>query len=134
MSPAEAARLKQQIEQVEKEALAAEQKAHGEVDAYRAAYPSKLHFDYKWDAKAAEKLGVHAIWHDDRFTYISATPEETPALYELKQGKPSLISFDFANGVYWTGRVVNDGYLAVGGNGNGKRQEKVAFHRMPEEN
>jgi len=134
VSPAEAARLKQQVEQAKQESAAAEEKAHAEVDTYRTNYPSKLHFDYKWDTKTADKLGVHAIWHDDRFTYISAAPEEAPALYELKQGKPSLISFDFANGVYWTGRIVNDGYLAVGGTGNGKHQEKVEFHRVPEAN
>lgn len=134
VSPAEADRLKQQAEKAKQDGAAAEQKARSEAEAYRATYPSKLHFDYKWDSKAAEKLGLHAIWHDDRFTYISAAPEETPALYELKEGKPSLISFDFANGVYWTGRIVNDGYLAVGGNGNGKHQEKVEFHRVPEAN
>jgi type IV secretion system protein VirB9 len=133
-APADVARLKQQVEQAQRGAAAAEQKAHSEAEDYRASYPSKLHFDYRWDAKAAARLRVHAIWRDDRFTYIAAAPEETPALYELKEGKPSLISFDFANGVYWTGRIVNDGYLAVGGNGNGKHQEKVEFHRVPEAN
>lgn len=134
VSPADAARLKQQVDEAKQAATAAEQKVRAEADAYRASYPSKLRFDYKWDSKAAERLGLHAIWHDDRFTYISATPEEAPALYELKQGKPSLISFDFSNGVYWTGRIVNDGYLAVGGTGNGKHQGKVEFHRVPEAN
>ena len=134
LSPADAAKLKQRIDQATHDAAAAEQKARAQMDAYRASYPSKLRFDYKWDAKPAEKLGVYAIWHDDRFTYISATPEEAPALYELKEGKPSLISFDFANGVYWTGRIVDDGYLAVGGNGKSKHPEKVEFHRVPEAN
>ena len=36
-----------------------------------------------------------AIFHDDRFTYIQANPEETPALYEMKDGKPNLINFQF---------------------------------------
>jgi type IV secretion system protein VirB9 len=134
LSPAEGERLMQQMEQAKQASAETQRKAQAETDAWRASYPSKLHFDYKWDPKAAEKLGVHAIWHDDRFTYISATPEETPALYELKEGKPSLISFVFSNGVYWTGRVVKDGYLAVGGNGNGKHQEKLEFHRVGEGN
>lgn len=134
ISPGEAARLKEQVDQAKQAVSAAEQKQQDGIAAYRASYPSKLHFDYRWDLKAADKLGVRSIWHDDRFTYISATPEETPALYELKQGKPSLITFEYANGVYWTGRIVNDGYLAVGGNGNGKHQEKLEFHRTAEAN
>lgn len=134
VSPAEAARLKEQIEDAKKAADAARQKAQAQTDAYKASYPSKLHFDYKFDPKAAEKLGVRSIFSDEKFTYISGRFEETPTFYELKEGKPSLISFDFANGVYSTGRIVNDGYLAVGGNGNGKHQEKLEFHRVQEAN
>lgn len=134
VSPAEVARLKAQVEQAQKDAAAAAQKAQTQSDQYRATYPSKLRFDYRFDAKAAEKLGVRSVFHDDKFTYVSGAFEETPTFYELKEGKPSLISFDFANGVYSTGRIVNDGYLAVGGNGNGKHQEKLEFHRVQEAN
>lgn len=134
VSPGEVARIRAQSVQVVQDAAAAMQKAQAQTEAFRAAYPSKLHFDYKYDSKAAEKLGVHSIFSDDKFTYITGAFEETPTFYELKEGKPSLISFDFANGVYSTGRIVRDGYLAVGGNGNGKHQEKLEFHRVAEAN
>jgi type IV secretion system protein VirB9 len=134
LAPAEAARLKAQVEQARAEALTAAQKAQQQADAYKANYPAQLHFDYRYDAKAAEKLGVRSVFDDGKFTYVKGRFEETPTFYEVKEGKPSLISFDFQNGVYSTARIVNDGYLAVGGNGNGKHQEKLEFHRVQEAN
>lgn len=134
VSPAEVARLKAQVDQAKQDASATAQKAQEQADQYRASYPSKLHFDYRFDGKAAEKLGVRSVFHDDKFTYVSGAFQETPTFYELKEGRPSLISFDFNNGVYSTARIVNDGYLALGGNGNGKHQEKLEFHRVQEAN
>jgi type IV secretion system protein VirB9 len=132
-SPEEVAQLKAQVADAHKDAAAAAARAETKVDAFQAEYPAKLRFDYKFDQKTAEKMGIREIFHDGRFTYVSADAQETPALYELKQGKPSLISFQFKDGLYSTGRIIDQGYLAVGGNGNGKHQEKLEFKRQAEE-
>ena len=76
--------------------------------------PCTLRFDYHWDQKAGEKLGVDKNFRDDRFTYIAAQPKETPTLYEVKDGKPSLVNFDFANGLYTVPKRIERGYLAIG--------------------
>jgi hypothetical protein len=133
-SPDQVEQLQAQIAQANKGVAAAQSGAAAQIDAFRSSYPSKLRFDYRFDQKMAEKMGIHEIFHDSKFTYVSATPQETPALYEIKDGKPSLIAFDFKDGLYSTARIIDLGYLAVGGNGNGKHQEKLEFRRQVEEN
>jgi len=49
-----------------------------------------------------------------RFTYIKCSAREKPALYEIKDGKPNLISFQVENGVYIAPKIIDTGYLAVG--------------------
>jgi type IV secretion system protein VirB9 len=82
------------------------------VDAFRTAYPGKLKHVYRYTDRGP--FQVSAIAHDDRFTYIWANPQETPALYEIKDGKPNLISFEFRNGLYVVNKILDEGYLAVG--------------------
>jgi type IV secretion system protein VirB9 len=91
-----------------------ETKARSESESFRAKYPGILRFDYHWDQKEGDKLGVIQIFRDDRFTYIAAQPQETPTLYEVKDGKPSLVNFDFANGLYTIPKRIERGYLAIG--------------------
>jgi hypothetical protein len=40
------------------------------------------------------------MYMDAKFTHIQARPDEPPALYELKDGKPDLIQFEFRDGTY----------------------------------
>jgi type IV secretory pathway VirB9-like protein len=89
-------------------------KAEAAAESFRAKYPGSLRFDYRWDQKVGEKLGVLQIFRDDKFTYIAAQPQETPTLYEVKDGKPSLVNFDFANGLYTVPKRIERGYLAIG--------------------
>ena len=89
-------------------------KAEADAESFRAKYPASLKFDYRWDQKVGEKLGVIQIFRDEKFTYIAAQPQETPTLYELKDGKPSLVNFDFANGLYTVPKRIERGYLAIG--------------------
>lgn len=91
-----------------------ETKTRNESESFRAKYPGTLRFDYHWDQKEGDKLGVVQIFRDDRFTYIAAQPQETPTLYEVKDGKPSLVNFDFANGLYTVPKRIERGYLAIG--------------------
>jgi type IV secretion system protein VirB9 len=72
-----------------------------------------MKFTYRFE-KERKPFQVTAIFHDDRFTYIQANPEETPALYEVKEGKPNLINFQFKAGTYIVDKILDSGYLAIG--------------------
>ena len=106
-----------------KAAQAAELKAEEtKAEQYRSQYPGSLRFDYSWDEKKGKELGLQEIWHDDRFTYLRGRFQETPALYEVKDKKLSLVNFDFANGLYTVPKQLDNGYLTIG-------KQKVEFHR-----
>jgi len=109
-----------------KAAQAAELKAEEtKAEQYRSQYPGNLHFDYTWDQSKGKALGLQQIWRDDKFTYLRGQFQETPALYELKDGKGSLINFDFNVGLYTVPKQLDNGYLAIG-------KQKVEFHRAQE--
>jgi type IV secretion system protein VirB9 len=94
---------------------AAEAHATEAINQFRSSYATKLHFDYTLDPKLArEPFLVSAIYRDDSFTYIRCGAREKPALYELKDGKPNLISFQVETGVYIAAKIIDNGYLAVG--------------------
>ena len=119
VSAGEAQAYKKELETLRTQAAdqihAAESKAAEQVNRFRSTYATKLQFDYPLDPKAArEPFLVSAIYHDDAFTYIRCAAREKPALYELKDGKPNLISFQFENGVYIAPKIIDSGYLAVG--------------------
>jgi type IV secretion system protein VirB9 len=94
----------------------------GKEESYRSQYPGTLHFDYAWDKAKGKKLGLQEIWRDDKFTYLRGQFQETPAVYEVKDKKPSLINFDFSNGLYTVPKELESGYLAIG-------KQKVEFYR-----
>ena len=107
-----------------KAAQAAELKAEEtKAEQYRSQYPGNLHFDYTWDQSKGKALGLQQIWRDDKFTYLRGQFQETPALYEVKDKKGSLINFDFSNGLYTVPKQLDNGYLAIG-------KQKVEFHRV----
>lgn len=93
------------------------------IERERQAFPSQMHFDYRYSDQP--EFDVAAIYRDDRFTYIRADPQETPALYEIKDGKPSLIQFRFEDGLYTVPKILDRGYLAVG-------KKKLHFTREAE--
>jgi type IV secretory pathway VirB9-like protein len=94
---------------------AAQAQSAEQLNQFRSSYATKLQFDYPLDSKASrEPFLVFAIYHDDSFTYIKCGAREKPALYEIKDGKPNLISFQFENGVYIAPKIIDTGYLAVG--------------------
>jgi type IV secretory pathway VirB9-like protein len=94
-----------------------------QINHFRSSYATKLQFDYPLDAKAnREPFLVSAIYHDEAFTYIKCAAREKPALYEIKDGKPNLISFQVENGVYIAPKIIDTGYLAIG-------QKKLPFTR-----
>ncbi len=107
-----------------KAAQTAEMKAQEiKAETYRSQYPSSLHFDFSWDQKKGRQVGLQQIWRDEKFTYLRGQFQETPALYELKDGKGSLINFDYSAGLYTVPKQLENGYLAIG-------KQKVEFRRV----
>ena len=111
-SEVDAARVQAQI---------AETRATAAVEQFRADYPTQgLRFDYAFhDEKPFE---ISAIYHDDKFTYIKSTASEKFSVYELKDGKPDLITFQLKDGTYILPTVVDHGYLEIG-------KHRLEFHR-----
>lgn len=119
VSAGEAEAYKKELEtlrsQTAQQIHAAEARVAEEENHFRAGYASKIQFDYALDPKLArEPFLVSAIYHDDSFTYIECAAREKPSLYELKDGKPNLISFQVDKGVYIAPKIIDAGYLAVG--------------------
>jgi type IV secretory pathway VirB9-like protein len=111
---AKEALLKKEADDARKAAEADHKAVASAAESFKANYPGMLHFDYTWDQKKGTALGIEQIWRDDKFTYLRGKFQETPALYELKDGKGSLINYDFANGLYTVPKIVSQGYLSIG--------------------
>jgi len=127
VSAGEAAAYKKELETLRSQSAeqihAAQVQATEQINHFRSSYATKLQFDYLLDEKANhEPFLVSAIFHDDAFTYIKCDAREKPALYEIKDGKPNLISFQVENGVYIAPKIIDTGYLALG-------QKKISFAR-----
>lgn len=106
---------------IEARAKALSQHDANAVEAFRASYPTqKLKFDYSYKNKPP--FDVTAIYHDDRFTYIRTSASEKFAVYEVKDGKPDLINFQFENSTYVIPQVIDKGYLEIG-------KHKLTFER-----
>jgi type IV secretion system protein VirB9 len=106
----EARRQAELAQQESRQVKAASQAA---IDAGISRFVTNVRFAYRFVA-GQKPFFVRAMYHDDRFTYIQARPEETPTLYELKDGKPNLVNFQYDNGVYVVDKVLDSGYLVVG--------------------
>jgi type IV secretion system protein VirB9 len=118
VSASEAADLKQQLAtaqaQVKKVEETSAAKVKAESDQLRARYPETMQFVYHFE-KDKPPFNVEAVWHDDKFTYIRAHLEEAPALYEVRDGKPSLVPFELrTDGLYFVPRILDRAYLAIG--------------------
>ena len=94
----------------------AESEAAEAVNRFRAGYPGRLSFPYTLDKKAGQwPFLVDAMWHDGQFTYLRSRAQESPAIYELKDGKPSLVAYDLTpEGLYVARHVLGGGWLRIG--------------------
>ena len=121
------ARLQSEIDNAKAAEEAERKRAATAQEQYQSQYPNTLHFDFDWDKSKGKNLGLREIWRDNKFTYLRGQFQETPALYEIKDGKGSLINFDYNNGLYTIPKQLDHGYLAIG-------KQKVEFHRNGERN
>jgi type IV secretory pathway VirB9-like protein len=112
---------RQQIEIAKDETRQAKQGCQAAVEAGISKFVANVRFPYRFEA-GKKPFFVRAMYHDDKFTFIQARPEETPTLYEMKDGKPNLVNFEYKNGVYQVDKILDRGYLAVG-------KQKLGFTR-----
>ena len=109
--------------QITQDLQRAQDQATKQVDEFKRNYPAKLEFDYQIDKKAQlAPFLVSAIYHDDGFTYLKSAAREKPTLYEIKDKKANLVTFDLEGGVYVVPKVIDSGYLVVG-------KKRVTFNR-----
>jgi type IV secretion system protein VirB9 len=102
-----------EVQAARAQAQMAQTRAASAVEQFRSEYPTKaLQFDYTFHNESP--FDVSVIYHDDKFTYIKSSATEKFSIYELKDGKPDLITFQLQNGTYVIPTVVDKGYLEIG--------------------
>jgi len=102
-----------QLEQSEQALAAVQAHVTDAVDEYKSAYPLSLKFDYTFHANEAP-FDIEAIYHDDKFTYIKTNAPEKFSIYEMRDGKPNLITYQLENGTYVIPKVMDSGYVELG--------------------
>jgi type IV secretion system protein VirB9 len=112
-SAADMSILQAEVTAARSAANAAEQRADEAIASFKREYPSSLQFAYSI-SKYERPFFVRSVWHDGQFTYIKADATELPALYEVKDGSPSLVNFQVEHGTYVVPKVIDRGYLALG--------------------
>jgi len=112
-SAAQVQTLEAQIEELRATARDEARRLDEAVAAYRQEYPARLQFPYGLP-KYEKPFLVRSMWHDGEFTYVKTDATELPALYEMKDGKPSIVNFQVRQGTYVVPKVLDRGYLALG--------------------
>jgi len=102
-----------QLEQSKAQLSALQAHVNEAVDEYKSIYQTQLKFDYVYRANEA-LFDIQSIYHDDKFTYIKTNAPEKFSVYEMKDGKPNLISYDLREGTYVIPKVMNSGYVELG--------------------
>ena len=102
-----------QLEQSRQQLAALQSHVEQAVDEYKSAYPVHLKFDYTFKANEAP-FDIQSIYHDDKFTYIKTNAPEKFSIYEMKDGKPDLVTYDLRDGTYIIPKVMDSGYVELG--------------------
>ena len=110
-----------QLEQSKQQVNALQSHVEQAVDEYKSGYPTQLKFDYVYKANQAP-FDIQSIYHDDKFTYIKTNAPEKFSVYEMKDGKPNLVTYDLREGTYIIPKVMDDGYVELG-------KKKMSFAR-----
>jgi len=108
-----------QVELAKAETQKVKLETQAAIDRGINRFLANVRFPYRFEA-GKKPFFVRAIYHDDKSTYVLARPEEVPALYEIKDGKPNLVNFKYQNGMYVVDKILDQGYLAIG-------KKKLAF-------
>src|SRR5262249_33171177 len=74
---------RREAESAKEETRKAKESAQAAIETGISRFVSNVRFPYRFEA-GKKPFSVRAMYHDDKFTYIQARPEETPTLYEIK--------------------------------------------------
>src|SRR3954462_2389368 len=100
--------LKESLKRKEEEI--AQIKKNASLDAIR-----EQKHDYQWErGKEADAFGIRSIWHDSKFTYIEAESQNAPSLYEVIDGKDSVVQYSLENGKYVVTHIMSHGIFRAG--------------------
>ena len=113
--------LKEELSEARAQIEAVTHRSSEAIASFRQEYPGKLVFNYE-TPKFEKPFFVRSIWHDGEFTYIKSDAKELPALYEVMDGRPSVVNFQVQDGTYVIPKVLERGYLALG-------KERFAFQQ-----
>ena len=102
-----------QLDQSRQELAALQSHVEQAVDEYKSSYPLQLKFDYSYKVNETP-FDIQSIYHDDKFTYIKTTAPEKFSVYEMKDGKPNLVTYDLREGTYIIPKVMDSGYVELG--------------------
>src|ERR1035437_5485499 len=102
-----------QLEQSRQQLAALQSHVEQAVDEYKSAYPTQLKFDYVYKANESP-FDIQSIYHDDKFTYIKTNAPEKFSVYEMKDGKPNLVTYDLREGTYICPKIMDSGYVELG--------------------
>jgi type IV secretory pathway VirB9-like protein len=102
-----------QLERTKEQLAALQSHVEQAVDEYKSAYQVQLKFDYTYKANEAP-FDIQSIYHDDKFTYIKTNAPEKFSIYEMKDGKPDLVTYDLRDGTYIIPKVMDSGYVELG--------------------
>jgi len=102
-----------QLEQSKQQVNALQSHVEQAVDEYKSGYLTQLKFDYVYKANQAP-FDIQSIYHDDKFTYIKTNAPEKFSVYEMKDGKPNLVTYDLREGTYIIPKVMDSGYIELG--------------------
>jgi type IV secretory pathway VirB9-like protein len=102
-----------QLEQSREQLAAVQAHVTQAVDEYKSAYPLSLKFDYAFHVNEAP-FDIQSIYHDDKFTYIKTNAPEKFSVYEMRDGKPNLVTYDLKDGTYIIPKIMDSGYVELG--------------------
>jgi len=102
-----------QLEQSKQQVAALQSHVEQAVDEYKSSYPTQLKFDYVYKANQSP-FDIQSIYHDDKFTYIKTNAPEKFSVYEMKDGKPNLVTYDLREGTYIIPKIMDEGYVELG--------------------
>lgn len=99
------------------------QREQDEIAQFKVDYPGMMSFGYRFKRDRGP-FYVESVWHDDKFTYIKADPDEVCAVYAEIDGQSKLIDAPYKKGVFTIPMVVHgDFYLQAG------RKHKLMIER-----
>jgi type IV secretion system protein VirB9 len=102
-----------QLEQSQQALAAVQAHITQAVDEYKSDYPLSLKFDYSFQANQAP-FDIQAIYHDDKFTYVKTNAPEKFSIYEMRDGKPNLVTYQLQDGTYVIPKIMDSGYVELG--------------------